>query len=425
MNNKSDNCARSSVFSGVTPTPQQKQNVHRPSGTEGQVPIERIRIDPPDMAEREAAGYEFEPVKIGFLIDYEPGEIIADIIDPYLLAFEDAMNEGRLSRPIELISRAAIGLPTRSAKSVIDAYHAMADEGCLLVLCPGVTDNALALCEYVNQRRVPCLAMVGTSRFAGEYCFLLPNGGHGEETALVANYLNRQGYRRIAMFGERSPGDIEYHDWFRDQARLNKIEIAGEFLFDQRADGQDVEAALVTVRDRISPDAIVYCGFGWTTPLYNPALQRIGWNPPKVMNAAFMWAPHDEKWMRALEGWVGVDQSIGSDSADANPNFVALLDHFEARFNRRVEHVLIALAYDQGRVVAEAIANAPILTGHGLKLGLERIKMFPATLGGPRTHITFGQFDHRGYKGDYLVMRQIVDQQFVYRDMLGPAGRAP
>jgi hypothetical protein len=295
----------------------------------------------------------------------------------------------------------------------------MVDEGCLLVLGPGITDNALVLCEHVNHCRVPCLAMIGTSRFAGEYCFLLPNGGHGEETALVANYLRRNGYNRIALFGELSPGDIEYHEFFREQARLNGIEIAAEFHFDQRPDERDIESALVGVRDHVRPDAIVYCGFGWSTPMYNPILEKIGWNPPKVMNAAFMWAPHDEKWMKALEGWIGVDQLPGRDLEVVNTNYLALLDRFEARFKRRVDHALIALAYDEGRVVAEAIANAPILTGQGLKLGLERIKMFPCALGGKRTYITFGPYDHRGYKGDYLVMRQLVDQQFVYRDMLG------
>jgi branched-chain amino acid transport system substrate-binding protein len=67
--------------------------------------------------------------------------------------------------------------------------------------------------------------------------------------------------------------------------------------------------------------------------------------------------------------------------------------------------------------------NAPMMSGRGLKLGLERIKMFPSALGARRTHITFGAHDHRGYKGDYLVMRHLVDQQYVGRGGLEPRHR--
>ena len=126
---------------------------------------------------------------------------------------------------------------------------------------------------------------------------------------------------------------------------------------------------------------------------------------------------------RALEGWIGVDQLPGDDIADVNPNYRALLDRFEARFERRVDHVVVALAYDVGRVVTEAIVNAPLMSGRGLKLGLERIKMFPSALGGRRTHITFGAQDHRGYKGDFLTIRQLVDQKYVGRGGLEPRHR--
>jgi hypothetical protein len=41
----------------------------------------------------------------------------------------------------------------------------------------------------------------------------------------------------------------------------------------------------------------------------------------------------------------------------------------------------------------------------------------------PSTHITFGAHDHRGYKGDYLVMRHLVDQQHVGLGGLEPRHR--
>ena len=65
-------------------------------------------------------------------------------------------------------------------------------------------------------------------------------------------------------------------------------------------------------------------------------------------------------------------------------------------------------------VAAEPIVNAPILTSHGVKEGLESIKMFPTALGGPRTNITFGPHDHRGYKGDWLFINRLSNGRFEF-----------
>lgn len=416
--------ATSSVYSGVTPTPVQQANPQAPSGNEGDVHAERIVIRPPAIDDRSAGAYAHEPVRIGFFIDYEPGELLCDLLDPMILAFEDAMNSGRLTSAVELVTRVAVGLPTRAARYPVQEYHRLVDEGALLVIGPGVSDNSVVLREHVEARRVPALGIVGSSQFHGEYCFTLPNGGHGEEAALVAGHLAAQGWHRIALFGEHGgTGDAEYRAWFADQARMQGLHVVFEHLLERRPADGELDPILADVRDRVAPDALVYMGTGWTTPAFNTALERIGWDPPRVCNAAFMWAPHDEAWMRALEGWIGVDQLVGPEGPDANPNYNSLLDRFAARFGRRVDHVVIALAYDLGRVVAEAIVHAPTMNGHGMKLGLERIKVFPSAIGGRATNITFGAQDHRGYKGDFLVMRQLVDQRYVYRGGLAPRHR--
>jgi hypothetical protein len=41
-----------------------------------------------------------------------------------------------------------------------------------------------------------------------------------------------------------------------------------------------------------------------------------------------------------------------------------------------------------------------------------QFKMMPATVGGPGTNITFGPRDHRGYKGDLLLMKQLRNGRF-------------
>lgn len=89
-----------------------------------------------------------------------------------------------------------------------------------------------------------------------------------------------------------------------------------------------------------------------------------------------------------------------------------MLDRFERRFGYRRDDTMIALLYDQGRATAEAIINAPSLDRAGLTEGLEQIKMMPSTLGGPRTYIGYGPEDHRGYRGDFMFMKQLHDGKF-------------
>jgi len=157
----------------------------------------------------------------------------------------------------------------------------------------------------------------------------------------------------------------------------------------------------------------VYCGFGLNSAQINPALERIGWDPPKIMNSAIMWAFSGPTWMAALEGWIGIEQSLADhEDGEKNPNWSALLDRHERRFGSRSDSTMIALLYDQGRAAIEALANAPELSGEGVAQGLERIKMMPSTLGGPRTYIGYGPRDHRGYRGDFMFMKQIRDGQF-------------
>jgi hypothetical protein len=414
--------ATCSVLSGVVPVPQQKRNIHAPSGTVHDRLVERIVISPPSPGERDVGGWAFAPVKIGFLVDCEPGEIVADFIDPYILAFEDAMNERRLTRPVEIISRVAVGLPNGTAKTVIDGFVSLVDEGCLLVLSCGITDNGIVLCEHVNALKVPFIGDYGTSRFAGEYCFLLGNGDQGGETAVLTRYLRRHGLLRLAVVGELSPADDEFHHFFRQQARLQGLEILTEHYFEQRPADADLERVLVRFRDDVRPDALIYCGFGWNSAQFNPLLKRIDWDPPKLMTSAIMWALNSEAWLAALEGWVGIGQTmgVGAPGENSNPNYGPFLDRFERRFGRRVDHTLLALAYDQARVAAEAIVNAPILTPTGLKIGLEQIKLFPCTLGGPSTHITFGPYDHHGYSGDWLFINRLRNGRFDFCEFHRP-----
>jgi hypothetical protein len=83
------------------------------------------------------------------------------------------------------------------------------------------------------------------------------------------------------------------------------------------------------------------------------------------------------------------------------------------------------LSDDTARLIAEGIARANLLTPRGLKEGLERVRMLPATNGGPRTHMSLGPFDHKAYKGDWLLIRKIEGGRTVFVDLHDPVATAP
>ena len=122
------------------------------------------------------------------------------------------------------------------------------------------------------------------------------------------------------------------------------------------------------------------------------------------MGTAFMFYSNSNAWAEGLEGWHGVDQ-LGEDGA--NPNYNAMVERFEKRFGRSTRNVVVALAYDTARVAIHGIANAAIPHPKWVKEGMERIRWMPATNGGPGCYIQFGPWDRKGYKGDFLTIREL------------------
>jgi hypothetical protein len=65
--------------------------------------------------------------------------------------------------------------------------------------------------------------------------------------------------------------------------------------------------------------------------------------------------------------------------------------------------------YDGSRALLEGVSLAPIMTTEGIRAGLERVKLLPASTGGPSSVLSFGPYDHRGFKGrDLSVLRRQV-----------------
>ncbi len=83
--------------------------------------VQNITIYPPTRGVN-TQGDAFEPVKIGVLIDMDINQLLADWIDPTILALEDALNEGVWGRsPVQLVIADARGLPREITRRSLTA----------------------------------------------------------------------------------------------------------------------------------------------------------------------------------------------------------------------------------------------------------------------------------------------------------------
>ena len=400
--------ARSSQFCSVEPVPVEKPNPWHATGTKtnGQEPAASLVVNPPQLGEIGHRIQQFAPVKLGYLVDIDAGMLLGDCLDAVVLACEDALNDGELKRPIEILPMVARGLPREEARTAVAGYEALCDAGCLAVMGPYITDNALAILPAMERRQVPVVSTNGAKPFHSHYGFTLGNGGVSEEGAICAGWLRRKGFERVAAITEASPGGEEYAKAFRAAAKRNCVNLVADIFIDQT--GHDLANVLHHLHDEVHPDAIAYLGYGYPVAMFNPILEELRWDPPRVMSTAFMWYINEPSMIEQLDGWYGVDQ-VGNDVSDSNPNFWPFIRRFEERYGRRVMHAMLGCSYDQARATIAGVSQAPLLDPHGVVKGLETLTMLPTVSGGPRSYISFGPYDRKGFKGDWLTIRHFVD----------------
>ena len=68
-----------------------------------------------------------EPIKIGYLMDFVisehfPQHFRDDLTNPFDMVFGEALENGVIDRPVEIVYREVEGLPKGSVKKVIDTY---------------------------------------------------------------------------------------------------------------------------------------------------------------------------------------------------------------------------------------------------------------------------------------------------------------
>jgi ABC-type branched-subunit amino acid transport system substrate-binding protein len=315
---------------------------------------------------------------------------------------------------VEIVTVDARGLPRENYRKVRLGYQKLVEDGCVVIIGPFISDNSVNLRDLVNATGVACLGWTGTTRFAGEYCFTVANGDIPTEGWMAADWCFKHGYQKVGFFWEHgSSGDL-YRDYFRAAARHYGVDVIKETMLGPNP--RNFQENLGFMRE-MGAEAIIYMGYGYSTFHFAKAFKALDWDPPRFMGTAFMFYSNSNAWAEGLEGWHGVDQ-LGEDGA--NPNYEALLQRFEARFGRVSRNVVVALAYDTARAAIAGVGNARIATPEEVKAGLEQIKWMPCTNGGPGCYLTFAEYDHRGYKGDFLTIRELRGGELHFRGYFRP-----
>ena len=151
-----------------------------------------------------------EPIKVGYLMDFTlppgfPEELLASFTQCFDLIFEEAVEQGLMDRPVQMIYREVEGLPKGSVKAVIDAYAELVDEGCLVVFGPNKTHNSVPMREAIEERvKVPAHSVTRTHHWLGEGTFAFPQGSMTRPSFVTCNVTGRVTPRMV-----RSPWRVK------------------------------------------------------------------------------------------------------------------------------------------------------------------------------------------------------------------------
>src|SRR5258705_12502764 len=149
-----------------------------------------------------------------------------DLSNPFDLVFGEALEEGLIDRPIEIIYKEVEGLPKGSVKAVIDAFGELVDEGCLAVFGPHITDNCVPTREAIEERfKVPALSVTGSDDWLGEGTFSFPQGSLTGEPIFWADLLAKRGHTEVGVLIEPSLLGDTYVTQFTNGSRRKRIRI--------------------------------------------------------------------------------------------------------------------------------------------------------------------------------------------------------
>jgi ABC-type branched-subunit amino acid transport system substrate-binding protein len=346
------------------------------------------------------------PIKVGYLMDFTlaadfPKQLLESFVQSFDLIFSQAFDEGLLDRPVQVIYREVEGLPKGTVKAVIDAYGELVDEGCLVVFGPNITDNVVPTREAIEERfKVPAISVTGTDDWLGEWTFSFPQGSMTDEPIFLVDLIAKRGLSTVGVLVEQNLIGETYLGNLRRACVRKGIRIVAEAPIAQTA--QDIGAAVGSLYEARA-EAIVHLGFGFGIVFINPALEAVGWDPPRFTTTAFQNAWINPVMWQAFMGWVGVDQYD-----EANQIGQDFLDRYQAEYGNRPEYCVSVVNHDVASTLVRAFGDAHPLSPRGVKEALERVKMMPAASGAPGTRVSLGKWTRRAWMGSgYLVARTL------------------
>ncbi len=261
-----------------------------------------------------------EPFKVGFLDEglfADAAVFDRSIGDTIRMRFDEALAVGEVDRPIELIVRTGRGLPSGTAKAVQDAWRELADEGVLVIIGPGITDNCMAVVPLFEAHGVPTINFPGTTRSRGRYGFHYQLGSLYDDGPLIVRAMARRGLHQVAVIRDRSPIGEEFFEFFEEECERHGLAVGIDLKSSPVA--EDLSHEVKRAKES-GPDALAYLGFGGVLLTLSRALTSAGWDPPRFTTSAGMHfhsqAPEDR---RQMSGWVYVDQVDEGNHARCSP----------------------------------------------------------------------------------------------------------
>lgn len=332
------------------------------------------------------------PIVVGILADRPgpEGALVAEVRQ----VVAEAVEAGRIDRPVQFECEAAEGLPTGTAAAVTEAFARLVACQPLLVLGPTITDNGLVVRDLADAARIPCCNWTGSEETRSEWMFQYQIGSLEEEPYLLAAHLSSLGLRRVWVVQDRSPIGRRYGSFFDRAADRQGLEVVGRTLVSPVAEDLAPVAARLGATEA---DALCYLGLGLSAGALGRALDGIA-HPPVFANSALLFGYAFPEWAARWEGWTYVDAW-----SEDNRRLAGLL---AGRGDDAGLAFQVAAGDDLGRLVVEALAGAELLTPAGVRDALERVKWLPASLGRAGTTMGFGAHERGALKGGFILLRQ-------------------
>ena len=283
------------------------------------------------------------------------------------------------------------------------AFAELVDEGVVAIIGPSISDNALIAAPLCDAARIPAINYSGGERTRSQWMFHYQVGSLEEEPPVLAARMVERGLAprrgRVRPVAGRPPVRRVLRGGARPaRARGHRHR---EHLAARRG-----RRAICSTRLRGgNPDVLVYFGLGVVVARGRRSRRTpLGWDVPVLANSALMFGYARPDWRDGYAGWEYID-TIADDN------------RMRAALRERSPHAaggpIGCAAYDMGRLLGEAIAQAEHLTRAGIADGLRRVKQLPATSGYDGTLMGFGTWDHAALKGHYLVLREWKDGRSV------------